>query len=333
MTMSQLCLTRQARLLNLIPFDSAGDYPGTGVFLEKMADAYTGSDNARRRRIERDLNELLQTGQIEVVNPGGRPRHFRRVVNDAADDPRLLDYVNALSEALLKESLPSRRHEKFVEKLRDSQHRPLLGDNRFRFIADSQRLLPAAIKPDVLVAVLAALIQRQVLQVGYRKRDGSLQRPLLHPQGLLQRGPILYLYALKNDGPGSKMFALHRMTSATVEPITARDDPDFDLDKCIRDGEADYARGEQIELRLRVRGYVLGLLRDCPLSEDQLIDNEVVDENDEDKVTALLTATVPATGQLYRWLLGCGAHIEILAPERLRKVVAGTAAAMVEIYR
>lgn len=327
MTMNQLCLTRQARLLDLIPFDSAGDYPGTGVFLEKMADAYTGSDNARRRRIERDLDELLQTGQIEVINPGGKPRYFRRLANDAANDPRLLEYIKALSAALLKETLPSRRHEKFLES-RDGQHSPLLPDNRFRVIGDSPRLLPADIKHDVLVAVLAALIQRQVLQVGYRKKDGSLLRPLLHPQGLLQRGPILYLYALKNDEPSSKMFALHRMTSAILKPDAARDDPDFDLDKCIEGGEADFGRGEMIELRLRVRGYILDVLRDCPLSEDQCI----TDTEDGDAFAAVLTASVPSTGQLHRWLLGCGKNIEILAPAHERQVLAATAAAMAAIY-
>lgn len=324
------CLERQARLLDLIPFHSASDYPGSSVLLHKVLDSYSGSDSARRRLIERDLEELLQTGQIEVINPGGKPRYFRRLANDAANDPRLLDYIRALSDALLKERLPSRRHERVWGKLRDSQQRPLLAEKRFRAISDSQRLLPADIKPEVLVNVLAALIQRQVLRVGYRKPDGSFQRPLLHPQGLLQRGPVLYLYAFKNDETSVKMFALHRMTSASVETGTARDDPDFDLDQRIHDGDADYGRGELIELHLRVRGYILGQLRECPLSEDQDI---VEDEDENGALTALLTATVPATGQLYRWLLSCGANIEILAPEDQRNAVAAEAAAIAKIYR
>jgi len=65
-----LCLERQARLLDLIPFHSASDYPGSATLLEKMSDSYTGAESARRRRIERDLDELLQTGQIEVTNAG-----------------------------------------------------------------------------------------------------------------------------------------------------------------------------------------------------------------------------------------------------------------------
>ena len=327
-----LCLERQARLLDLIPFHSVGDYPGSAILLEKMSDSYTGTESARRRRIERDLKELLNTGQIKVSEMRSKARYFCRLANDAANDPRLLDYIQTLSDALLKERLPSRRHEQLWAKLRDSQQRPLLAESRFRAISDSQRLLPADIKPKVLVGVLAALIQRQILWVGYRKPDGSFQRPLLHPQGLLQRGPVLYLYALKNDEMEVKMFALHRMTSASVEAGTARDDPDFDLDQRIREGDADYGRGEPIELRLRVRGYILGQLRECPLSEDQMIVEDEDEDEDDGDLTATLTATVPATGQLYRWLLGCGANIEILAPEHQRNAVAKTAAAMAKIY-
>lgn len=370
---NQRCLNRQSRLLNLIPFSTSGDYPDTATLLEKMGDSYAsrprqkssascadsdgvaqtigpdddrralssassaGSDRAARKRIERDLHELLETGQIEVANPGGKRRIFRRLANDVKDDPRLHDYIRALSEALLKESLPSRRHEKFLEKSRDGQNRPLLPEARFRVIGDSQRLLPAEIKLDVLIAVLSALIQRQVLQVGYRKQDGSLLRPRLHPQGLLQRGPVLYLYALKNDEETVKMFALHRMTSAKLLAEMANDDPDFDLDQRIFDGDADYGRGEEIVLKLRVRGYVLAVLRDCPLSEDQCIEEEMEETEEgaeeDDDPPALLRATVPATGQLYRWLLGCGAHVEVLEPPHLRAAVAKTVARMSAHYR
>lgn len=329
MPVHQTCLTRHARLLDLIPFQSAGDFPGTGVLLEKMADVYTGNDAARRRRVERDLDELLQTGQIEVTNPGGKPRLFRRLVNDAANDPRLMKYIEAFSKELVQAGLPRGRHERLWAKLLNNQQRPLLPEMRFRAISDSQRLLPAEMKPSVLVDVMAALIQRLVVEVGYRKKGGSLQWLHLHPQGLLQRGPILYLYALKDDETSVKMFALHRMTSATLVQKVAHDDPDFNLDQRIHDGDADFGDGSQIELKLRVRGYILGQLRDCKLSENQQIE----DEDEDSDFDAVLTATLPSTGQLYRWLLGCGKHVEVIAPQSLREVMARTATATAAMYQ
>lgn len=331
MPVHQSYLSRLERLLDRIPFHSPDDYPDSALLLSRMAEDYTGGDAARRRKIERDLDELLQTGQIEVVNPGGKPRNFRRLANDPASDPHLLDYIKTLSNALLNERLPNRRDAQLWQQLRDRQQRPLLSERRFRAISDSQRLLPADIKSEVLINVLAGLIQRRALQVGYRKPDNSLQKPLLHPQGLLQRGPILYLYALKNDEDQTKMFALHRMTSATLSDSTARDDPDFDLDQRIREGDADYGGGEPIQLQLRVGGYVLRLLRDCPLSDDQQITGEQEDEDDE--LVATISATVPATGQLYRWLLGFGAHVEVLSPACLRTEIARTAEDVTRIYR
>lgn len=330
MPVHQTCLDRQARLLELIPFQSAGDYPSSTRLLARMTDVYTGTYSAQRRRLERDLKDLLDSGQIRVTNPAVTPRCFQRIAQESAADPHLLDYIRALSDALVKERLPSRCHEAMWLRLRDAHHRPLLPEGRFRAISDNQRLLPAAIKPSVLAAVLAALVQRQALRVGYRKPDAGLQRLLLHPQGLLQRGPMLYLYALKDDENLVKMFALHRMTSASLEPMALREQPDFDLDQRIHDGDADYGQGERIQLRLRVGGYMLGVLRDCPLSEDQLI---VEDETEEsDGLAAVLTATVPSTGQLYRWLLGCGPHVEVLEPEGLRQVLRRSIAAMATRY-
>jgi predicted DNA-binding transcriptional regulator YafY len=43
-------------------------------------------------------------------------------------------------------------------------------------------------------------------------------------------------------------------------------------------------------------------------------------------------ATVPDTGQLLRWVLGCGANAEVLAPEKTREVVSAQAVKMTGLY-
>ena len=329
-------LARQERLLQLIPFycPDKADYPCSATLLERMADEPRKPDRlpgSRRRQIERDLDVLTDLGYIEAIEPTKNRRHFRRVANDRAKDPRLKSYVEALSKAMLEQQLPSARQAQLWAVLDDQRHAPLLEDKYFRAINDSQRLLPAEISIDVLKAVLAGLIQRQALQVLYEKPDGSRQNALLHPQGLLQRGPILYLYALKNDETTPiKKFALHRMIRASEQPIPARDDMNFDLDQRIRDGEADYGHGEKVRLRLRVRGYVAQLLRDCQLDEQQDFKDL---EPPVNGFEAEVSAEVPSTGQLYRWLLGFGPLVEVLEPPSLRDLVGGAALAMSELYR
>ncbi len=128
MPMYLSCVERQARLLDLIPYQSAGEHPHSAQLLARMADAYTGTDSARRRRLERDLKELEESGQIRITNPGRRTRCFQRVSNDSSADPHLLDYIQALSDALLKERLPNRRYEQVWAKLRDTQRKPLLAE-------------------------------------------------------------------------------------------------------------------------------------------------------------------------------------------------------------
>jgi hypothetical protein len=77
-----------------------------------------------------------------------------------------------------------------------------------------------------------------------------------------------------------------------------------------------------------VRGYVADLLRDCRLSADQVIE----DEPEGSPFSARVRATVPETGQLLRWLLGCGANVEVLAPAKWREVVVSQLEKMGAIY-
>lgn len=77
-----------------------------------------------------------------------------------------------------------------------------------------------------------------------------------------------------------------------------------------------------------MRGYPATLLRVCPLTDDQ-----VIDEEPEGAPFALrVSARLPSTGQLLRWLLGLGANIQVLAPAELRQVLAGQVAKMGAIY-
>jgi predicted DNA-binding transcriptional regulator YafY len=45
-----------------------------------------------------------------------------------------------------------------------------------------------------------------------------------------------------------------------------------------------------------------------------------------------VSARVPSTGQLLRWLLGAGDNLEVIAPPDLRHVVAVQAGKMAAIY-
>ena len=322
-------IDRLAMLVTLIPVHLAKeDCPDPGRLLTSMAEQY--DLRASRRAIQRDLEALVKEGRIAVVNPGGKPLRYRRLVNADAVDLRMWDYARQLMGALIRDALPERRLERIWAKLREEGDEFGLGEDKLCILSDTQRLLPADIREDVLAATLEALSLSQTLQAAYRDREGKLTRPTLHPQALLQRGPRLYLFALKNDeAEPVRMYALHRFISAKLGDGAARISGSFNLQSAVRKGQVDFAGDHQVALELRVRGYVAELLRDCPLSENQLIE----EEPEGSPFVARVRATVPDTGQLLRWVLGCGANVEVLAPARLREVVAAQAATVGALYR
>ena len=101
-----------------------------------------------------------------------------------------------------------------------------------------------------------------------------------------------------------------------------------DLDRAIATGQADFNNGEMQRLVILVRGYVTDLLRDCPFARRQV----VIDEPEGSDFTARVTATVPMTGQLFRWLLGGGDNLKVLEPEALARALAAQSAKVAALY-
>ncbi|WP_341643928.1 WYL domain-containing protein [Thauera sp. SDU_THAU2] len=323
-------IERLEALLRLIPSQNRKeDCPTPATLLARLAGLYAGhaNDTARHRAIQRDLEELLGDGRIEAVNPGGKPLRYRRTRYEI--DPYTQEYARRTMRELVDNALSPQLLETLWPQLCDPEGGLGLGEDRLRILGDNQRLLPAAIRDGVLADALEALANMRTLKIGYRNRQDQHTQPTLHPQALLQRGPRLYLFALKDDEDEPvRMYALHRITRSEVGEGHARTAPDFDLQTAIASGEADFGSGERLELRLRVRGYVADLLRECPLEAEQIME----DEPEDSDFDAQVRATVPGTGQLLRWLLGCGDKVEVLEPAEYRHVIRVQVAKMAEIY-
>lgn len=328
----QTRIQRLSRLETLLP------KPGTAPkhcmdgarLLEILGEAYGhGSPSAQRRALQRDLEELVKEARIEAVNPGGKPLRYRRCGDGLEDDPLIWEYSLRQVQDLIAEALPKRQLDRLWERLLHELDAPLLSEQQLRVVPDTLRLRPAELYPAVLEAVVSALAQRCVLKVSYRNAEGDRSRPVLHPQALVQRGPVPYLIALKNDETEPRLYALHRFLKAEADPKTpARQADGFELDRAIAEGLIDFAQGELIDLTVRVRGYFTQLLLTCPFTEDQVVAEEPEDSDFDLRVSARL----PQTGQLLRWLLGAGDNLEVVAPEAFRHVVAEQARKMAAMY-
>lgn len=319
-------------LVALIPSTGNGsELPDAPSLLQRLGECYENhaTPASRLRAIQRDLKSLVDADRIEAVDKAAKPLRYRRCRNTSDEGPGMQGYARKLMQAVISESLPTRNLERIWPRLLADDSGMDLNDDKLRILGDTLRLVPADIKEGVLAAVLEALSLSLTLQVSYRDAKGKRSQPLLHPQGLLQRGPRVYLYALKEGEPETiRMYALHRMIRAEVGADAALQAQGFNLQRYIDAGHADFSRGQVLNLKLRARGYVADLLRDCPFNETQSIDEEP--EGSPFDVT--LHATLPATGQLLRWLLGCGDNVEVLEPEDMRRVMAAQAAKMAGLY-
>jgi proteasome accessory factor B len=332
----QTRIERQKCLADLLPPMGAAprDCRDAVWLLEKLGDLYGKADQqARLRKLQRDLQDLVADGRIEAVNPGGKPLLYRRkrpFVDDLSDDdPHWQDIVSQI-QRLATDYSRHRHFDPLWLRLLTNADGLLLDGSRLRILPDTLRLQPPVINPQALTAVIAALAQGYALDVEYENAQQERAVACIHPQALIQRGPIPYLFALKNDEDEPvRLYALHRMVSATALPDTpARKAKGFDLDQAIAKGLADFGRGEMIALKIRVRSHLTELLQTCPLSADQ----DEQQEPDDSDFKLRISATVPSTGQLLRWLLGMGDKLEVIEPPALRQTVRIQAAKMAGLY-
>ena len=327
---------RQDRLAHLLPpmGTAPRDCRDAVSLLSELGDLYgKADDKARLRALQRDLQDLVRDGRIEAANPGSKPLLYRRkrpFENDLSDDDVHWRDIVAHLQRLAADYSRRRQFDPLWLRLLTDTEGLLLDGSRLRILPDTLRLQPPVVCPRSLTSIITALAEGYALDVEYENAQQERTEARIHPQALVQRGPIPYLFALKNDEDEPvRLYALHRMVSARALADTpTRKAKGFDLDDAIAKGLADFGHGELIELTIRVRGYLTDLLQTCPLSADQ--DEE--DEPDGSGFKLRLSATVPSTGQLLRWLLGAGDKLEVLGPPELRQTVRVQAAKMAGIY-
>ena len=277
-------------------------------------DDYSGV--AGRRKLQRDLRELIDSEVVEGHQETGNIWYYRRAKDDIYEDLLIrqratASLVNLISDALRSGTLTDVWH----RVLADSEL-GLLTRDQLLVIPDHLQLQQVRLSSDILSSVVSALIESHPVMARYQKRNGEAGDGKLHPQALLHRGPIPYLLAIKEGMPETiKHFPLHRMQSVKVLTDETRTRfPDFDLQEHIDRGHGDFGQGEHIELELRAKGYIAEILEACPLTAAQTIDVEPEGSSFEIRVRANL----PSTGTLFRWLLAAGANVEVMAPEGLR---------------
>lgn len=292
-----------------------------------------------KRSVERDL-DLLSGAFPLICDDRGKPFGWSwKADAKPLHVPGLQAHealVFKLAEAHLTKLLPTALRAPLVPyfKLADQRMKeadpgrgPASWLSKVRVVPPAQPLLPAPVSEEVFRAVTQALLDGVQLSSRYVPRGANKPTEYrLHPLGIVHRGPVSYLVATAWNYDDTRMFAIHRFTSAKVLDEPARKPAGFDLDAYIGSGALGFRySADSLRLVARFDAAAVEHLRETPLSKDQTL------KEGGDSVT--LTATVPDTAQLRWWLLGFGEQVEVMSPPTLRHEIAATAKGMAARYR
>lgn len=71
------------------------------------------------------------------MNPGGKPRRYRRLGDDPVEDPLIWQYSLQQVRDLIAEVVPTRQFDRLWERLLHELDGPLLDAQRLRIVPDS----------------------------------------------------------------------------------------------------------------------------------------------------------------------------------------------------
>ena len=293
------------------------------------------TEEARVRALQNDLKQLREDNEISCDPPAaeGTTLRYRRALQESTSTGNI--NLDNLLQDLIVRGIPADLASDFVQRVRHPTTYFDLPQEQFVSVQDTIRLTPANLPdPTIQDEILRALREQRVLKATYRKPDSEQANDRhLHPLGVLLRGPQHYLIAydgndLGKEKPPAKMFLINRLEDAAVLDEPSRVPPNVTVADLVRkEGLADFVRDPSLVIvKLRVWDYVLRLLQDNQIAPNQTFKLEKGGES------AVVTAKIMQSGTLYRWLLGFGDKIEVLAPDSLRRAIAWQAASVTDYY-
>jgi predicted DNA-binding transcriptional regulator YafY len=334
MPKNQDALFRQWHMLRLVP-----RYPQKATVQTIRNSLAAEGFEITERSIQRDLQELSVLFPLCCDNRE-KPYGWSWSKDAPSFDLPGLTVAEALTltmvEQHLRDLLPTamldqmQTYFKVARQRLDAEPKPHRGRawlEKVRAAPPTQPLLPAKIDHEVHKAISEALLHERQAKILYRRRgDKKSVEYRIHPLGLIQRGPMLYLTCRFSDYEDVRTLALNRIMSAECLDERAEYPADFSLDKQIASGTWGFGSGKKIALELVFQAGYGSHLHETPLGKDQ-----VIEELTEGRLR--VTATVADTPQLQWWLLGFGEGVEVISPSELRQTLAATVLAMASVYK
>jgi predicted DNA-binding transcriptional regulator YafY len=280
--------------------------------------------NINLRTIQRDLNKLSEV--LPLVGDDAKPQGWSWMADAKVMDLPALDpqaaLVFKLVESHMQQLLPATTLNYLQPWFHTANGVLDQHGNGLAHWPEKIRVLPRGLPqkaPDIALEVAeaiyqAVLLERQ-LQITYpgKNAEAEVRTHTIHPLALVVRDRVIYLICVFDGYADTRQLALHRILSAEMLNETAQRPKEFSIDTYIAEGEFGMVLNPHpIVLEAEFCRHIAIHLRECPIAEDQIIEDV-----DEDNV--LLRATVPDTLELRLWLKSFGDEVAVLEPISLRQ--------------
>ncbi len=284
------------------------------------------------RTVQRDMNALAEVFmdiESKVLKDGGFGWYWNekaKVIllsglsaNQALSFILVKKYLSQLfPEATLKELEPFFEYsEKVLHSLKGNAL--VKWPEKIAVVHPVQPLLAPEINGNFQKIISTALLENKKLKLDYVRLDGERSKYTVNPVGLVFRGHVIYLIAVKVDTGEQRQFALHRIKKAEQLPADA-DPITLTLQEYLEQGNMGFAWNawntatslQEITFKCIFEAKSAKYLTETPLSKDQ----EIIPYQDG---YVIVKATVRYTEQLVWWIRGYGSAIEVLEPLELRE--------------
>jgi len=187
---------------------------------------------------------------------------------------------------------------------------------------------PPTIDPKIQDEVYQALLYEVPLRIHYRGRSSErFKEYLISPLGLVVRDYITYVVAAKNDDGELRQFLLHRFRDAEMEDGEYYRPDLFNL-KAYAKEEFVPTLGPSatVDIKLWLDKEAAISVSECPVDKMQTLTEQA-------DGSFLLSATIPNTQELLRWIYSWGSQVKVLQPITLQNRVQKEVAAVLDRYK
>lgn len=334
-------ISRQLQLLRLIP-TSPSPAVTTKRLAEELANDYRGTtagevSNAFIRKIQHDIEKLRALyPEIEVVVDEKRAHWIRWRPNTTPTTIRSMGVNERIAFGVLEKTgfdlLPRTSMKALKPYFEEARQLGPRWTHKIAVQPDVMHFEAPKISPAVESIVYTALLNDESFKIDYQGADGRKSTGVhLRPLALIRRNVRTYLVAQPERGDGPRTYALHRILAAAHSVVDVPKPAGFKLEQYLQAGIAhpvfrddSITYGEPISLRLWADKDT-AWLQETPLSKDQEV--EIRPDGHID-----VTATVPLTEELVRWLLSMADHVKVVAPEFLVRRVRDDVRRMHDLY-